>query len=152
MRSVIGFFLSAVLGFTTAWAGETRDLPFRFAHYRATIVVALDGTAVSNYEWSRKILQESALDDSKRGSIGYSTSAQGGEILTAYTLKADGRRIDVPRENYQVEVNSGRGDDSPVYSDWTTMTVVFPDVAVGDSVVLSYRLVDKEPMFPPASE
>ncbi len=70
------------------------------------------------------------------------------EVIAAYTQKADGRRIDAPKDNYQIEVNSGKGKDSPVYSDWTTLTVVFPDVAVGDTVVFSYKLTQTEPMFP----
>ena len=76
------------------------------------------------------------------------TGAQKAEVIEAYTQKADGKRIDVPKDNYQVEVNSGKGKDSPVYSDWTTLTVVFPDVAVGDKVVFSYKLIQTEPMFP----
>ncbi|MEO8165839.1 MAG: DUF3857 domain-containing protein, partial [Betaproteobacteria bacterium] len=39
-------------------------------------------------------------------------------------------------------------NDSPVYSDFTTLTVVFPDVAVGDTVALSYRLTQTDPLFP----
>jgi hypothetical protein len=35
-----------------------------------------------------------------------------------------------------------------MFSDRTRISVVFPDLAVGDSVHFSYRLVEKEPMFP----
>jgi transglutaminase-like putative cysteine protease len=69
-------------------------------------------------------------------------------VLSAYTLKPDGRRIDVPKDNYQVVINRGNGKDSPVYSDETTLSVVFPDVAVGDTEVFSYRLTETEPLFP----
>lgn len=128
--------------------GDPLDLQIRFGHYYTTVLVNEDGTAVESFEWSKTVLKEAALESSKRASVGYSTSAQKAEVVAAYTLKADGRRIDVPKDNYQLEVNSGKGKDSPVYSDWTTLSVVFPDVAVGDSVVFSYKITQTEPMFP----
>lgn len=135
------------MGSASAADGTPLDLAVRYGRYHTTTVVNADGTAVETHEWSKTVLKESALDNSKRASVGYSTSAQQGEVLAAYTVKADGRRIDVPKNNYQLEVNSGQAEGTPVYSDWTTLTVVFPDVAVGDSVVLSYKVTHKEPMF-----
>jgi transglutaminase-like putative cysteine protease len=131
-----------------AASAEPLDVQTRFGRYYTNIIVSEDGTAIESSEWSMTILREAALERSKRASIGFSTSAQKADVVAAYTLKADGRRIDVPKDNYQVEVNRGNGKDSPVYSDWTTLTVVFPDVSVGDSVVFSYRITQLEPMFP----
>ena len=135
-------------GTVLAAADESPDLPVRFGRYHAGYVVNANGTAVETHEWTKTVLRESALEGSKTANIGYSTSAQKAEVLAAYTLKADGRRIEVPKDNYQLEVNSGKGKDSPMFSDWTTLTVVFPDLAVGDTVGLSYRMTDTEAMFP----
>jgi transglutaminase-like putative cysteine protease len=142
------FFTLALCASAFAATGDPLDLQTRFGHYYANFLINEDGTAIESYEWSTTVLKETALETYKRISVGYSTSAQKAEVIFAYTLKADGRRIDVPKDNYQVEVNSGKGKDSPVYSDWTTLTVVFPDVAVGDSVVFSYKVAQTEPMFP----
>jgi len=129
-------------------AAQDLDLQVRFQRYHVDIEVHPDGTAVETTEWSLQVLKETAVAGAKRASISYSTSAQTAEVVAAYTQKADGRRIDVPKDNYQVEINRGRGKDSPVYSDRTSTSVVFPDVAVGDSVVFAYRIVDTEPLFP----
>jgi transglutaminase-like putative cysteine protease len=145
---VLCYFALALCGSAIAATGDPLDLQTRFNHYYTNVYINQDGTAIESYEWSKTILKEAALERSKRASIGYSTSAQKAEVVAAYTLKVDGRRIDVPKDNYQVEVNSGKGKDSPVYSDWTTLTVVFPDVSVGDSVVFSYKVTQIEPMFP----
>lgn len=150
MRSLFASFLAAfVLSFpVSAATSEPIELQTRFNHYYASYLINADGTAVESHEWSKTVLKEQALEWAKQASVSYSTSAQKAEVVAAYTLKADGKRIDVPKDNYQFEVNSGRGKDSPVYSDWSTMTVVFPDVAVGDKVVFSYKLIQTEPMFP----
>lgn len=132
----------------SAAAGAPIDLQVRYGHLYLNYVVHEDGTDEETSEWSATVLKAAALDNIKRTSITYSTSVQKAEVLAAYTKKADGRRVDVPKDNYQLEVNSGKGKAGPVFSDTTTLTVVFPDVAVGDSVVLSYRLIQTEPLFP----
>lgn len=150
MKSGLAALLLLLLNCGPAFAApeDAPDLQVRFGRYHVSYVINANGTATETHEWTRTVLRESALEGSKTAAIGYSTSAQKAEVLAAYTLKADGRRIDVPKDNYQLEVNSGKGKDSPMFSDWTTLTVVFPDLAVGDTVALSYRLIDTEAMFP----
>ncbi len=137
--------LSDVAG---AEAGKPLDLQYRYGHYYTSFVINEDGTAVESREWSLTVLKETAVAWAKNATVSYSTSAQKAEVVEAYTKKADGRRLDVPKDNYQVQINRGKGKDSPVYSDRSTLTVVFPDIAVGDTVVFSYRLVQTEPLFP----
>lgn len=110
-------------------------------------IVNADGSYVEQREWALKVLKEQALEAVKEASISYSTSIQKAEVLQAYTLKPDGRRIDVPKSNYQVQTNGGKGDGGPVFSDYSSLTVVFPELAVGDTVVFSYKLVASKPMF-----
>lgn len=141
------YLLQLLSGIHAATAAQP-DLQVHFGYYHASFVVDAEGTATETHAWSKTILKESALDASKRASASYSTSAQQLDVVAAYTVKADGRRIDVPKDNYQLEVSRGKGADSPVYSDWSTLTVVFPDVAVGDSVAFSYRIRHTEAMFP----
>ena len=124
------------------------ELQTRYKHYYAHYYLNADGSHVETHDWATTLLQERAVEGSKRASVTYSTSIQKAEVLHAYTLKADGRRIEVPKSNYQVEVNSGKDKDAPVFSDYTTLTVVFPDVAVGDSVAFAYKLTQTEAIFP----
>ncbi len=142
------YALLALSGAVCASTEKPLDLQFRYGHSYTSFVVQQDGTAVETREWSVTILKETAVEWAKQATVSYSTSAQKAEVIEAYTKKADGRRLDVSKDNYQIQINRGRGKDSPVYSDTTTLTVVFPDVAVGDTVVLSYRLVQTEPLFP----
>lgn len=147
-RAFLSLVLCSFWSLALSAAPVPLDVQFRYARYYTSFVIQEDGTATESREWALTVLKETALEWSKRASITHSTSAQRAEVVAAYTQKADGRRIDVPKDNYQVEINQGKDKDSPVYSDYTTLSVVFPDVAVGDTVVFSYRLIQTEPLFP----
>ncbi len=120
----------------------------KYQWYRAHYDVNADGTHVEKQAWSLKVLTEQGVAEAQQASVSFSDRLQTLEILSAYTLKSDGRKIDVPKTNFQDEANVGKGDQAPIFSDIRTRTVAFPDVAVGDSVVLSYRLTQKEATFP----
>jgi hypothetical protein len=124
------------------------ELRTRYEYYYATYRLNADASHVETHEYAMKVLKEAALEGAKRAHVTYSTSVQQAEILEAYTRKADGRRIEVPKSNYQVETNRGHEDGSPAFSDLTTLTIVFPELVVGDAMVLSYKIVQREPMFP----
>ncbi len=133
---------------SAAPAGEPAELFTRIEKYHVKYLLNEDFTSAETHDWSMKVLKESALASAKNATISYSTSIEKAEVLSAYTVKADGRRIEAPKSNYQVVTNTGNAKDAPVFSDRTTLTVVFPEVAVGDSVGFSYRLTQTEPMFP----
>lgn len=129
-------------------AGEPAEIDTRYTRYHASYYVNDDLTSYAVYEAAKKILEERAVQSSKEETISFSTSIEKAEILAAYTLKADGRRIDAPETNYQVRRNTGKDKNSPVFSDRTSLTVVFPEVAAGDTVVFVYKITETEPMFP----
>lgn len=124
------------------------NVPFVSKSWRAIYDVGADGRVAETMTTRYQVLHESALERMKVASFSFSTSIQTGEVLEAFTLKKDGRQVVVPAGNYQTEVNDGRRGAGPMFSDRTRISVVFPDLAVGDTVHFSYRLVEKEPMFP----
>ncbi|HTS84170.1 MAG TPA: DUF3857 and transglutaminase domain-containing protein [Usitatibacter sp.] len=146
----VSVLFSAALA-SSAWSAPKSDLvelSTRIQRYSIDYTVNADGTDTVVYEKAIKILKQKAVEPLKRASVSYSTSAERGEILAAYTLKPDGRRIEVPRNNYQLEINKGRESDAPAFSDNTELSVIFPDVAVDDVVVLKYSIKTVDPMFP----
>nr|WP_255783773.1 DUF3857 domain-containing protein [Lysobacter chinensis] len=142
-----GVFAIAMLVACGAAATEADDRPWQVEYERIQYVVNQDGSYSESRETATRVLREPALEYAKNASVSYSTSIQKADILEAYTLKADGRRIPVPPGNYQVSASSGQDGDSPVYSDRSTLTVVFPELAVGDTTVFSYRLTTNTPLF-----
>ncbi|HEX5687172.1 MAG TPA: DUF3857 and transglutaminase domain-containing protein [Ideonella sp.] len=150
-RLALPLILAATVNSTAAKTGEPepiQDLPIRFGHYHVDYVINDDVTSSETRSWSTTVLKTQAIDWVKRANVSYSTSVQKAEVLEAYTRKADGRRIDVPKENYQININKGREPGGPAFSDFSSLSVVFPDVAVGDTVVFSYRVSQSEPIFP----
>ena len=129
-------------------AASAPDISWRSLLEDTTYHVNADGTQVMTYARRHRILKRTALSGMKETTISYSQSAQKLEVLEAYTLKLDGRRIDAPPSNYQVETQSGSKSAGPAYSDDVSTTVVFPDVEVGDTVGLKYRLTTTKPLYP----
>lgn len=140
--------LAGLASAAVAQAAEPQQVHAISKQWYADYEVASDGRSTVTYTSASQVLHASALEDMKSATFSYSTSIQKGEILEAYTLKADGRRIPAPPTNYQTEVNNGRDGAKPLFSDYTRLSVVFPDVAVGDTVGVKYRIADKEPIFP----
>src|ERR1700736_1236568 len=112
-----------------------------------TITLHADRTAVSVGTTRIKILGESALPTAGQQSISYVEGMQTLEIVEAYTEKADGRRIAVdPASSMTRDEASGR---NAVYlRDGEARVVIFPDLAVGDSIVLSTRSEIRDGVFP----
>ena len=60
--------------------------------------------------WALKVLSEQGVAEAQQASVSFSDRLEKLEILSAYTLKSDGRKIDVPPTNYQDEANIGKGN------------------------------------------
>lgn len=135
-----------------ATSAGTKSQPFagytKFVRYRVNYQVNADGTHVETHEWALKVLAPQGISEADHASISFSQRLQSAKILSAYTLKKDGHRINVPRSNFQEQLNKGRGKAAPMFSDIKTKTVAFPDVEAGDTVVLSYRLTQQKATFP----
>lgn len=150
-KAHVAFLTYAMIQSASAMAAEatTPDLFTRTKSYHASYQLNADGTYVTERSTAITVLKEQAVSSAKQTSISYSTSVEKSDILAAYTLKPDGRRIDAPSGNFQVEANGGKDKGAAAaFSDRTTLSVIFPDVAVGDTLVLSYRITTTDPIFP----
>jgi len=139
---VLSFFVSS-----DAWSAPSQE-SFKITKFYFDDIINDDGTENSKNTISMTVLREDAVKNLKQYTINYSTSAEKVEVLEAYTTKADGRRIDAEKNNFQLNVNSGRKDAPPAFSDQSSLTVVFPDVVVGDTVTVVYNKMITDPLFP----
>lgn len=140
---ITGLFLSV-----SCLASEP-DLSTRTTTYNISYTLNQDGSAITKWHEELKILKEQALADAKNFPISYSKSRQTLEILSAYTLKADGRRIEVPQSNFQLQENGSKDATTlAAISDRSVMHIIFPDVEVGDSTIFTVQLIDIAPLYP----
>lgn len=146
--SVFLLFLQISLFANAREDSELADVFARSIKYHATYYVNEDLTHSVRYDLQTKVEEESAIQNLKSSQLSYSTSIEELVIHEAYNLKADGQQVKVPETNYQQNVNSGKDSKGPVYSDRTSLTIVFPDVEVGDTLTYSYTIRTSEPMFP----
>jgi hypothetical protein len=100
-----------------AQAADQEDVPVVSKIAHVSYDVDKDGRAVREMTSRLKVQQETALEMIKTFSFSFSTSIETGDVLEAYTLKPDGRKIAVPAGNYQRTTNQGRGPAGPFFSD-----------------------------------
>ena len=112
-----------------------------------TITLHADRTAESVGTTRIKILGESALRTAGQQSISYVEGMQTLEIVEAYTEKADGRRIAVDPASIMTR-DEASGLNAVYLRDAKARVVIFPDLAVGDSIVLSTRSDIRSGVFP----
>jgi transglutaminase-like putative cysteine protease len=124
-----------------------REEPTSFSiGFDKTITLHADRTAESVSTTRVKILGESALRTVGEQTISYVEGMQTVDIVEAYTEKADGRKIAVDPASIMTR-DEASGVDAVYRRDAKARIVIFPDLAVGDSIVLSTRSDTKAGVF-----
>jgi hypothetical protein len=127
---------------------EYIELQSRITMMHISYLLNKDFTVEKVSEIEIKALTDSSIKRLKKRHFSHSTSIEKFEVIEAYTKKADGSRIEVPKDNYQVTVNKGHGEDKAILSDRTKVTIVFPGLEKNDSVYMKTKTIVTEPMFP----
>ena len=107
--------------------------------------VAADGSYVERQEKLFRILSPQGLDSLHQVNLSYTDGYQDAQIDAAYTIKRDGRRIDVPKDRFFV--GSGMATSSG-FHDQKTRLAVFENVEVGDEVGYVTEFRQKKPWYP----
>jgi hypothetical protein len=138
----------ALLWIVVSTAGAQDDGHVRFLKFQADYRVNADATYTVVRETSYRLLTEAALVNSGKMPISYSSKLEEVEILEAYTLKKDGRRIDVGDAGIQTQQGRLAAGYGISRIDQRTMMITFPQLEVGDSVAYKYRLTQRKTVFP----
>jgi hypothetical protein len=133
-------FSACGIGLTAAAQDEPADeAPFA-QQYESHVTVNADHTATEVFTEKIKVLTQSAVETVSEQKLTFIEGIETLDTVEAYTAKADGRRIPVPAKNI---LTQDAASDSPgtYYRDEKQRTVIFPDVGVGDTLVMSSRRV-----------
>lgn len=148
----VNFLMLTAMCLLPFWAQaknkEYVELQSRYTKMYINYIVNDDFTVERTSELEIKILSDQAANNLKKQSFSHSTSIEKFEVLNAYTIKADGSKINVPKGNYQITINKGNEGNSAIFSDRTNVTIVFPDLTKNDSIYMKIKHTETEPMFP----
>lgn len=121
--------------------------PITIVRQHTIYEVAADGTWTTEVDSVRRVDETQAVAGIGQAPVQYSESLQQLEILEAYTITKAGMRIDVPADKIitqQLPVSTG----APTFSDNKVKNVVFPQVEVGATLGLRYRVKQLKPFLP----
>ena len=107
--------------------------PVEITKDHVDIEVSSDGSYVASREEAYRVLDARGIELLHERKFAFTQTFETLQIVAAYTLKANGQRIDVPPGSYL----SGFGQTSQQgFQDNHIVSVFFPNLEVGDSVVL----------------
>jgi len=138
--------MTVVQSTSAAALAQQPDAPYSVDHLHLRIDVQSDGSAEIERHQSLTVFWSSAVDSLSQLRQSYSSSRETLEILTAWTLRPDGQRIDVMPAGIR-EVDEYGGQAS-IYSDQKAKVVIFPNVEVGSRLHRHSRTTVFRPLYP----
>ncbi len=141
--------LGLSLGATGASASENFELASAptpiMGSDEIEVTIAPDGTAQEVRTRRIKVLTDAGRKAMAKQAVVYRSALQTVAVVEAYTEKRDGLRFYVDRGAILTrDVNANDVDSHDV----KTRTLIFPNVAVGDTIVFTVRKETKKPIFP----
>jgi transglutaminase-like putative cysteine protease len=144
--AVLLLLLSALCG--GAAARDTATDPSLVVNkYIQHYVVEADGSYALTVDNAKTIVLPRAVQAHSQYYISYNKTLDEVVSVDAYTQKADGKRIPVAPDQIRDQQESV-STDAPMFQDTRVKVVVFPQVAVGDQLVVRYVVHRHTPLFP----
>ena len=129
-----------------AAAQQPPQPPF-IMQYEDHLTVRDDRTGTEVQTKRIKILAQSMIQSLSQQQTQYVEGMQTVETVEAYTEKSDGRRVPVDRDHILTS-DAASGLQATYAPDLKVRTVIFPDVAVGDTLVLTNKIEILQGEFP----
>ncbi len=145
---LFGVLAVLVCGLLTAHANaDGTDRSLTVEKNIQSYVVNADGSFVLDVELVSRINEERAIQPNAQRSVSFNRTLETLDIAEAYTLKADGRKVKVSADQIK-EQQEKASVEAPMFQDSLVKVVIFPEVAVGDRLVLHYQRHRTTPLFP----
>jgi hypothetical protein len=128
-------------------ADADRNSPAYTRSVDTRVVVQGDLTSVVVSTVRLKILRESAIRALGQQTLSYVESIGPLEVIEAYTEKPDGKKVPV-EESSILTRDAATGLNAVYQRDAKVKTLIFPDVAVGDTLVHETRTTRIDKRFP----
>lgn len=149
-RSALVFLLVFLLLFACSplrASASASDSAVTAERHHQHFTVEADGSYLIEVELVKHIGSAAAIALHAEQFVGFNASLDAVLAVDAWTAKADGRRVPVAPHQIR-EQQEAVSQDAPMFQDTRLKVVIFPDVAVGDTLHLRYRLRRHMPLFP----
>ncbi|WDU63824.1 DUF3857 and transglutaminase domain-containing protein [Pseudomonas poae] len=145
---LFGVLAVILCGLFTAQAhADYTDLSLTHEKHIQSFVVNADGTFVLDVERVLRINEERAIKSNAQRSVSYNRTLETLDIVDAYTLKPDGRKVAVAADQIKEQQETASAD-APMFQDSRVKVVIFPELQVGDRMVLRYQRKRTTALFP----
>lgn len=144
---LLGVLFLAACSLTAQAATDETDHSATFEKNQQSYVINADGSFVQTIELVTRINEERAIKSNAQRSLSYNRSLETLEVLEAFTRKPDGRQVKVSAEQIK-EQQETASSQAPMFQDSRVKVVIFPQVTVGDRLVLRYQRQRTTPLFP----
>jgi transglutaminase-like putative cysteine protease len=128
-------------------SGDITDRDATLEQHRHSVILHADGSSDTDVEARILINQSGGIAKLAQQRFSYNATLESAEVLQAYTLKKDGKRIDVPAEAIVDQAEAASGGPL-MLEDRRTGTIVFPQVENGDKLVFHLRIHAREQLYP----
>lgn len=119
---------------------------FSFERYVKTITVHPDGTDEVVDEALDKIETEKGIKSASQADLSYIKGMQTLQILDAYTIKPDGTKVKVRKENIR-ERDDPTNNGADIFSDTKHKIIVYPEVSVGSKLYSKVKTTNFKSLF-----
>ncbi len=120
---------------------------FSFVRYRADYAVRPDAGNVQTETHEILLKTKAAVEQFSQVRLSYSEKMEALDVVSAYTLTADGQRRDVPADRIYTQ-ESYSSAAAAMYADRKVRVIVFPSLAPGTRLVYQVRRTQQTPYFP----
>jgi transglutaminase-like putative cysteine protease len=147
-RLVLVLLLLLALCGASAWARDTgTDPAVVIDRYIQHFVVERDGSYTLSIDNAKTIKEQRAIQAHGQYYISYNKTLDEVTAVEAYTQKPGGRRVPVLPAQIR-DQQEAASSDAPLFQDTRVKVIVFPEVAVGDELVVHYVIHRHTPLFP----
>jgi len=130
----------------SAQAIQSAQAPYA-VQYDARVTVRADRTATDTFTHRIKILTPGAIATVSQQQLTFVEGMQTLETVEAFTEKSDGTKVPVGPANIMTR-DAASGLQAVYMRDLKQRTVIFQDVQVGDTLVMTHRKETNQSLFP----
>ena len=111
------------------------------------VTINKDGSYEELEELTIHIKSQQAVESRSQADIAYSSDYQKVEILDAYTILPDGKKVKVA-DNAIRTVEDDLAGGATMFSDLKHKIIIFPNVQVGARVYYKVKTIEHTPLYP----